>query len=592
METKDMVLLIGIPVLLIVMLFYLDKIPSITGAVAAAEENPKLGEYAIMPSFKAKIDYNLDEEYAKLKTKLKQIIDECKSQENIEDCIGRKTREDTEIQWTCEEKDVDILYDFVDKLKDCARLQQENVLCRFSLDRREYINKVKTRRTFEIKLTNWYPPRIKTELFEEGKLMATELVEIGKLSYSNNMKEPAINANSIMIKVLFNEGTPAAQEFYATTDTSPRVELSKLFLLYKPKKNEEDAAENAASVHFIDAAVESSFRAPPAKTISLPNTKGIKFCAKTGKKILAYDISDNTIKMRDIEYKFAVTFPKAVPKPLDKIEALDALKSENGIILKWSRPKQDDIEYYSIYYSESGFSDKKIPDVKKDASVKKLSADAENFIRIDDIDLSKCDFDPTGSPCKYSGFNSPLLQDKLYYVKSKDMLVYLVKDLADDKQYYFAVTALNSQGEISNDKTISGNTYVLSEGKNYIRATPLDDLAPGKANGLATTKTEGKTKITWKRPSKNIDGSDANDVSGYRIYYIKSISELNPQLELGHKIKQITAAEAKCDTVCEYPLENIGSLDKGQFYNFAAIPIDEKGNEYLLESERLSVKIE
>ena len=595
METKDLVLLISIPVLLIGILLSIGKIPSITGAATAEGTNPKLGEYLIMPSFKAKIDYNMEEEYGKLKIRLKQMIDECKTNENVESCISKKADEDSEIQWKCGEKDENVLYDFADKLKDCIRLQQENVMCQFFFDKREYINQVKAQRTFEIKLTNWYPPRIKAELFEDGKWLAMEYADLGKLAYSDGIKNPAKNANSITIKVLFNEGTPLVQEAYASTDASPRVEISKLFLLYKSKKNEAEAAD-AAIVQFIDASVESNFRTPPNIAINLPNIKGMKFCAKTGKQILAYDSIDNGVKMRDIEYKFAITFPKPVPKPLESLEALDALKAENSIILVWSKPKQDDIGSYSIYYSESDFSGKKISDIKKDGSVKKISAEAGNPVRIENIDLMQCNFDSIGSPCKYDIYKNSLQPGRIYYWKSKDKLIYFVNDLADGQDYYFAVTAVNSQGEISNDESIEGNTYILSEGRNYIKASPVDDLAPGKVTELERIKTlDAKTKLAWKKPLKNIDGSDANDVSGYRIYYKKSLSAINPQLEFGHNIKQITAADAKCDTfslVCEYFIENIAGLEKGQFYNFAAIPIDEKGNEYNLESERISVQIE
>ncbi|MBI4452426.1 hypothetical protein HY637_03280 [Candidatus Woesearchaeota archaeon] len=599
MEIKNLILLLTIPILLIVALFSLGKIPPITGAATAEEANQKLGEYSITPSFKAKIDYNIEEEYGKLKTELKKIIDECKSQENMEDCINKKISENTEIQWKCDEKDTDVLYDFVDKLKDCIKIQQENVMCRFSFDRKDHINRVKSQRTFEIRLTNWYPPNVKAELFEDGKWLATEFIELGKLTYSDDMKNPTKDVNSIVAKIMFNEGTPTVQEIYASTDASPRVELSKLFLLYKSKKNEADG-EDVANVHFIDLSVEGNFRGSSSKAINLPITKGTKFCAKTAKQVLAYDNSDSAVKMRDIEYRFAVTFPKTAPKPLDDLLPLDGLKAENAAILSWSKPKDNTIDSYSIYYSENDFSNKKIQDIKKDENIRKISAEIENLVRIDKIDLTRCGFDPAGSPCKYGDYENSLAVGRLYYSKSDNKFIYLIKDsdLTDGKQYYFAVTAVNSQGEISNDKSIQGNTYILSEGKNYARFTPADDLAPGKAAELGKIKTpEGKTKLAWKRPSKNTDGSEANDVAGYRIYYKRSLSDINPQLEPGHEIKQITAADAKCDTIslyCEYIVENIAGLEKGQPYSFAVIPIDEvlpKANEYNLESDRVSVQI-
>src|SRR3989344_3802607 len=195
METKDIILLLAIPIMLIMIILSIGKIPQITGAVTAEEANPKLGEYSIMPSFKAKIDYNIDEEYGKLKTRLKQIINECKSDENMEECVSKKTGEDSEIQWKCGEKDTDVLYDFVDKLKDCIDLQQENAMCQFSFDKRGYINKVKSQRTFEIKITNWYPPMAKAELFEDGKWFAMEYVDIGQPTYYNGREKSVKTAN-------------------------------------------------------------------------------------------------------------------------------------------------------------------------------------------------------------------------------------------------------------------------------------------------------------------------------------------------------------------------------------------------------------
>ena len=543
---------------------------------ARKEEQMKIGEYSLKPSFKASIYYNIDEEYSSLKLRARQIIEECKLQE-MKKCLKEKS---AQLGCNCEEAEKDVLYDFIHKLNDCIKYNGQEILCKFSFDKKDFLNKVKSERNFEIKLSN-SPGRAKAELFEDGKLIAADFINMKKLAYTDSREGEAKDISSITIKVKYSDGNPAVEESYASTPESAKLDLSRTFHIYKKNEN----------ANFIDLSVEGLFRAS-VSSINFPVTKGTNFCAKTGKQIFAYDESDKAVKMRYIEYKFAVTFPKAVPGPLDKIEALDALKSENGIILNWIKPKQDDIDSYSIYYSEKDFSNKKISDMKKDESIKKISLEAENSIKIDDIDLSKCNFDPIGNPCKYSGFNNPLLPDKLYYSKSKEMFIYLINDLTDDKQHYFAVTAVNNQGEISNDNTISGNTYVLSEGKNFIKSVPVDDLAPGKVTEL---NPEGKTKITWKRPSQNIDGSDATDVSWYKIYYRKSLSDINPQLEPGHQSKQITAADAKCDTislVCEYFVENIAGLEKGQNYNLAVIPIDEKGNEYNSESERISVQIE
>ncbi len=548
-------------------------------ASAKKEESAKIGEYSLMPSFKANIEYNIDEEYSSLKSRARQIIEECRLQE-MEKCLKEKS---AELGWDCEETEKDVIYDFIYKLNDCIKYNGQEILCKFSFDKKEFLNKIKSESNFEIKLTN-SPGRVKAELFEDGKLIATDFINMKKLAYADDMEGEAKDATSITIKVKYSDGNPSVEESYASTPESTKLDLSKTFHIYKKNEN----------VHFIDIGVEGLFRAS-VPLINLPVAKGIKLCAKTGKQIFAYDESDKTVKLRDLDYRFSITFPKSPPIPIQKLEAFDALKSENSAILVWDIPKYE-IDSYSIYYSEKNFVDIKTENIIKDMNIKKTNIDISDKVGIEDIDLKSCNVESIGSPCKYFTYDKPLQPNNLYYWKLKDKYIYVLKDALDGKEHNFAVVAVNSAGQLDNDKSVEGNIYVLNDGKNYVKFAPIDDLAPGKVTELDKIKTpEGKTKITWKSPSKNIDGSDATDVSWYKIYYKKSLSAINPQLEPGHQSKQITAADAKCDTIslfCEYIVENIAGLEKGQFYNFAAIPIDEKGNEYNLESERISIQIE
>ena len=69
-ELKYLLLLMLIPIILISLVIYIDRIPVITGLVTAQhEEINKIGTYSIIPSFKAKIDYNLEGEYKTIKPK-------------------------------------------------------------------------------------------------------------------------------------------------------------------------------------------------------------------------------------------------------------------------------------------------------------------------------------------------------------------------------------------------------------------------------------------------------------------------------------------------------------------------------------------
>ncbi len=225
--------------------------------------------------------------------------------------------------------------------------------------------------------------------------------------------------------------------------------------------------------------------------------------------------------------------------------------------------------------------------------LKKISVPSEGFKEIENINLEKCT--NLDAPCKYEIYNNILEKEKLYYWKNKDKLIYVVNNIEDDVQYNFAVTGANEQGEISNDKSSEGNAYVLRLDKNYYKSASIDDLAPGRVAELKSQILEGKAKIMWNKPLKNIDGTNNNDIAGFNVYYKKSTSDILPQLEIGYGTKQIAAKDAKCDIIgslaCEFDIENIIGLEKWQNYNFAVTAFDEKSNEYKYESDKVSIII-
>ena len=578
METKDLVLLMLIPIILVSLVVYTDKNPVITGAVTAKQEESNIiGTYSIMPSFKAKIEYNLKEEYAIIKEKLNQIIDDCKNSQGIEQCFKDYS---TQLNWNCIElKDeaVDILYDFVDKFNECLNLEQDGVVCRFSLDEREIINRPIA--SFDITLTN-ENLKTKVELKEGSKVLATEYIDLENLFYTDydNRDTLSERINPVRIIIEYQNKKPIIKDAFAIDDSTNRIPLSKTFLIYK-KDNK---------LKFVEAP-GSSFEAPiPAnKIIDLPRTKGFKFCAKTGKQFYAYDKTDNMVKLRDVVYKFAVTYPKqsVPPKPIENLEVLDALKAENSVILTWDKSNEP-IKSFSIYYSTKDFVGTKVEDIKKDSGVNKKSVQ-NGPIEVKDIDLQKCDFNPTGEPCKYSIYNKKLEADKLYYWASKNKYIYLINEARDGVEYNFAVTAVNEEGiELNNDKSIKDKIYVLTLDKNYKKFTSKDDLAPDKVLSLEVQSTETrKVKLNWNKPQKNIDGSPSVDINGFNIYYKKSLPTQFPELEkidITYIEKSIKTAEANCGSDVKLPCEyTIGGLEQGQIYNFAITAIDKNSNKFI-----------
>ena len=352
METKDLVLLMLIPIMLVSIVFYANS-PGITGAAAAKQEDGNiLGTYSIMPSFRAKFDYDLQNNYTNIKNKLDMIIQECIKNTDVGQCLKDKSRENN---WDCiESKDElnEILYDFIDKFEECMTLKEDGVVCRFSLDDMEIMTPTKT---FDIILTN---QNLKTRVeVSEGTKSVEDFINLENLVYTvyDNRDTLSERLNPVKIILEYRGKKPVVREVFGKDDSANRIPLSDTFLLYK--KNKE--------VKFVEAP-GSSFEAPvPAnKVIDVPRLKGIKFCAKAGKQAQAFDSSDSQVKQREIVYKFAVTFPNPpIPPPVRILAAEDKLKAEKYIVLRWNKVKNDDgtefkeIDHYNVYCSKSSFLD-------------------------------------------------------------------------------------------------------------------------------------------------------------------------------------------------------------------------------------------
>jgi len=574
MKKKYLILSIVLPLLVLAILFYLDN-PSVTGAATGADsDTTKLGNYSILPSFKASVDYPMQAEYSSLQSRLNYTISQCMKRNDIEECMQSMSNE---FGWGCQSGEEDILNDFVNNLLDCRSLKEESAVCRFSLSSNASLNKDKSERRFEIKLTDLYE-QANVELKENGKVLASQVVNLGGLLYTE-FDDRDTSANGLIeasIGVKYKDGKPEVEKFDGTAENLSNPKLSRIFLAYKVN----------GRVKFVDESTESSFRSPlPANNIiDLPKTRGMKFCAKSQSKVYAYDESDKAVKLRNVVYRFAVTFPAPAPKPVTGIEIRDALMAEDSAIIVWDKLIEPNVRSYTIYYSQDSFIDIKTSDLKKDESTRKTFVDATNPMAFEDISLDDCTMDSAGTPCKYGIYDNQLLKNKLYYWAGKNKFIYVIPDAKDGSAFNFAVTAVTLDGdEIDNDKTIKGNTHVLSAGSNYRTFTPKDDLPPGKVSGLKVhSSEEKKAVISWEKPSKNIDGSPNEDLKWFKLYFRKS------SLFSGFDIKDasvpnvyLTLQQAGCEGLaeaqCQYALEG---LDSGDDYRFSLTAIDENSNEY------------
>ncbi|MBI2656399.1 hypothetical protein HYX03_01515 [Candidatus Woesearchaeota archaeon] len=590
METKDLVLLMLIPIILVSLIVYTDENPVITGAATSKQEESNIiGAYSIMPSFKAKINYNVEDEYQEISKQLNEIIDKCKNSIDIEKCLKDNSKE-----WGCLElKDevIAILYDFIDKFNECSNLKEEGIVCSFLLDEREIINT--PFKSFEIRLTN-ENQRTRVELLggsaEGPKVLRTEYINLENIVYTVYDYKDTLNEkiNPVRILIKFEGKKPIIEDVFAYDDNLNRIPLSKTFLLYK-KDNK---------IKFVEAP-GSSFEAPvPAnRIIDIPQAKGIKFCAKSKYKFYTYDESDKTTKLRDVVYKFAVTFPIPIPKSIENLEVLDNPKAENSVILVWDKNKESNIKYYSVYYSKNNFVDVKLDDVKKDKAISKKTVLNEP-IDVNDIDLNNCIINPAGTPCKSSIYNNHLEKDKLYYWTSKNKLIYLLSDsanLKDGIEYNFAVTAVNEVNkELDNDKSIIGNTYVLTTNKNYKISMPIDDLAPSSENlvilRIQQIYDSDSKKVTFnfaQLPKVNADGSTLKDFKNYLVYYIKySLLTQQQKAEVINSIMNSELNKLKLIQTINYEQQgypffiDLSSTNpqSGDVYFFVIITSDNLGN--------------
>jgi len=434
METKDLVLLMLIPIMMVSVVIYTDRSPSITGAAVAQEEKESniIGAYSINPSFKARIDYNPEDEYKTIKDNLDGLIEQCKSSQNIEQCFKDKANR---LQWNCQEpqeEGADILHDFIDKFRECISLEEDGVVCRFSLDEKEMTTLIGS---FFLLLTS-DAQRIKAEIIH-GKTW-TEYIELKNLVYTNYNERDTLSeiVNSVRIKIEYTGKKPIVEDIFAVggSDNSKIIRLSKTFLLYK--KGDE--------IKFVVAeAPRSTFEAPlPAnKIIDLPRIKGMKFCAKSksGNQIYAYDESDNTVKLRDIAYKFAVTFPNPpTPPPVQVLKAEDKQKAENSVILIWNKVKLEDgsdvpdFSHYNIYCSKNTLEDKSTKEMKIEHLKPTIGVRSDKNYDEWVAEVNKCG----------------------------------KENMQDGVEYYFAVTGVSKSGKES--KAVKQAT-----------AKSIDDLAPG-----------------------------------------------------------------------------------------------------------------
>ena len=242
------------------------------------------------------------------------------------------------------------------------------------------------------------------------------------------------------------------------------------------------------------------------------NKRVYKFCVRDENKVY---VDSGSYAFRKPNIKLALTIlDKIPPEPIRSLIIEDTENKERNVTLEWELSSAKDVSKYKIYLKESDFD---------------VTDEAENVKTVEE------DVNNVTLPVENDG-----------------------------KNYYFAVTAVDQ----------SGNEEI----KVFPRmGHSVDDLSPGKVKEIMTVekKADG-LKFEWKKPENNSDGSELEDLAGFRLLVadekFNSVSEAN----IVENIK-ISKAAARCAGSCSFKLYQ--KPDPGKYF-YTVIAYDDDGNEY------------
>ncbi|MBI2657811.1 hypothetical protein HYX08_03915 [Candidatus Woesearchaeota archaeon] len=306
MEAKDLFLLMLIPALLMGLVVYTDA-NKITGAVAAGQKDSNLlGTYSINPSFRAKIDYGLDD-YRKIKESFASISS-CAKEKDIYLCLNEINDNDKSFAWSlnCDKGTEKVLYEFAEFFQDCIDSGSNNCICtkEFSLTKWQIEDYGLLNKNFELK-------------FEEASFKKIKIESDAGTSQDIGTNGISIWSPARYVFHYNQYGTPNINLFF--NDASGNYEgpgpVEKI-VLYKGQnsiifaKQENDNLKNPKDGLILDAG-NKPVEISKLQSCSI-NPKSIyRLCAeKKDFKIMAYDKTDGMMKERPLVVKFAAYIPK------------------------------------------------------------------------------------------------------------------------------------------------------------------------------------------------------------------------------------------------------------------------------------------
>ncbi len=428
----------------------------------------KFGFYVFRPSFSEMINYDLYG-YNKLLTDWsKEVVQECPQENDMHQCVIKKLKilndanqDFTVLLGACDNNQQEEFYYNVEKIMECIASADTDCYCSLSEEDAEGI-----------------PFNLKKLQNNKAK------ISLDQFSYTINN-----------IGLIESELTLSEDEF-----------------LYKTKEGKVDVVD----------------KKDKAKACSRKK-QFYRFCMRTTKEYVVGN------KIQPITTKFALYLEDLPPPPIENLKVDDKQKAEDSVVIQWDKSPDTDVEEYIVYYSEENFlnypMEKTVEETKDETEEPKQKTIKDNdniktkTFKLNQIkeleqafELPTCYFDYVNKKCTYASTTDsskkipePNAEDGFSFKDQKQIYLFL-NGLEDSKQYYFAVTAVDKEGqEIDNVKE-------RQKLKGVGPKVPEDDLEPGPVTLTIQKTSEGKLLLSWTTPEKLIGEGLADDVNEYRLY--------------------------------------------------------------------------
>jgi len=494
----------------------------------------QIGNYSIKPSFEHLIDYNLND-YETIKQKESEIASTCEKETDVEKCVEQKIiainalhrgkPEENPLKWHIgsSEPAEKIFYDFTQKYESCLNSKDMDCTCNFKLEYEDSNLKGK----YDI-LISKDGSDTKIKLVEpEGhnlvKAIKGSIPAVISDYYTGSIKY----LKSFHYVVIYTSTGNYETTVLSTPITTYDFGFTKETRLYKKDKN---------SVIFIR---KDSTEYQNLKECSSPNI--FRFTvANENKKFFVYDKTTKKAEFKPIEIRFAINIKDLPPPPIDGLKVQNEEKAEGSVLLKWKKSQATDVASYNVYYSKGNFLRREIknheiidPFFKIESNqINTKVTDENTYERISSGVVYDRDKKIWGHVVIKDGIKiEKLVPGQLYYHEEDQEYFYILDGLEDNKKYYFVVTAVDKAGNEINNKD---QEQKLESDKNYVSATPEDNLAPGKIYDLVhlnkisphlVDTSFGRQAFNFKLPTLNEDGTPLKKTILYLyIYQIR----LNP----------------------------------------------------------------